>query len=120
MPTMAAMKDNVRIVKKGVADTTPELWVTVGAMRRIALTRLSERSALEAGAALDQPGYQPTHRGLAERSEDYAVGRVLVRKEDDQNFYILRVADVGRRRGGTSSRYLQLVLSEMPTKVKTE
>jgi len=120
MPTMAAMKDNVRIAKKGEAGTTPELWVPVGNMRRIALTRMSDRSALEAGAAIDAPGYQPTHRGLVETSADYRVGRILVRKEDDANYYILRTLEVGRRRGGTGSRYMQLVLSEMPTKVRLE
>jgi len=117
MPTSAGMKDNVRIAKKANADVSPEAWQPVGAYRRIALQRLSDRSALEAGAAIDNAQFQPTHRGLVETSSDFAVGRVLVRKEDDTNYMILRVMEVGRRNAGTGARYMQLVLSEMPTKV---
>jgi hypothetical protein len=117
MPTMAAMKDNVLLCKKANTDVSPEAWLRIGGFRRIALMRMSDRSALEAGAAIEQPGYQPTHKGLVETDADYTVGRVLVRKGDDQNYYILRVVEIGRRHGGTPARCQELILSEMPTKV---
>lgn len=117
MATMAAMKDNVTICKKANADTSPEGWVRIGGPRRIALMRMSDRAALEAGAALAQTQYQPTHEGTVAASTDFAIGRVLVRKGDDQNYMILGTSELGRRNAGTPARYLKLTLAEMPTRV---
>ena len=106
------MTEQVMIYRKGIAGTSPEAWVSDGLWRRADVARVSDRAALEESAAYE---LTVTHQAYVDyRADVYeAVGhgvRVLKRKSDGQNFWIVRATGVGRRGRLGKQRYMRLAL----------
>lgn len=117
--TGARMKETVLLYQKGTAGTTPEAWEGDGKPRRAAVIPLRADAALALSAAFTEQGWLVTHRILMDRQDGPQVGRMLVRKHDGQNYLIRRVNEAGKPVAGTSRRYIECLVSELPTQVVT-